>query len=552
MKRNKINIDRPVVSSEEINKKQDFTKVVEGAKKVKPPLFKNPWFYGPIGLATLALIITLTQKDEQFEEKTTLINKSEIILPEDTECIHKPIETSIEKSEIFYVKPNVKETVQLSSGTEITFPEGSLIVDKNSDSVKVEVKEYQDKASVFLSGIMMDKGSDSAFESAGMIDIRGSVGGEACRINKDKPLEVKMVLTRNPKGFPFWKLDTVKKDWVNYPVNYSKIENPETLNVSFNKKKSVLEHKIQQLNQDIINNTEKKLKVKEPNYVDYNIAKKGNQQFDLNFDVIDFPELKSFEGVNFEVFTDKKYDKSFTKKTWSEVTLQRLEDKYFAIFKNNNEIFKIQVRPILKGQAKLKAISDFNLAISESEKIKLEIEAERKIIEKKLDLTKKRLDDLVSLFAKKSAQELEDELMSRKGFAVVRASDFLASFAILEFGTYNCDKENNYPRVFNRDFVFSYNGSTSTQIKNAYVFDQSKNVRFSYGLNCRRGVDKMGFFNDSETVLVTIDNEGNLGYVLKLDEFSFENEVLKIKKVDKKDVNLALIQKLLNETPSNS
>ena len=103
----------------------------------------------------------------------------------------------------------------------------------------------------------------------------------------------------------------------------------------------------------IIDNTEKKLKIKEPNYVDYNIAKKGNQQFDLNFDVIDFPELKSFKGVNFEVFTDKKYDKSFTKKTWSEVTLQRFEDKYFAIFKNNNEIFKIQVRPILKGQAKL-------------------------------------------------------------------------------------------------------------------------------------------------------------------------------------------------------
>jgi len=62
----------------------------------------------------------------------------------------------------------------------------------------------------------------------------------------------------------------------------------------------------------------------------------------------------------------------------------------------------------------------------------------------------------------------------------------------------------------------------------------------------------MGFFNDSETVLVTIDNEGNLGYILKLDEFSFEKEVLKIKKVDKKDVNLELIQKLLNETPSNS
>ena len=88
MKRNKIEMDRPVVSSEEIKNKQDFNKVIKGAKKAKPPILKNPWFYGSIGLASLALIITLTQKEEQFEEKSTLSNNSEIILPDDTECIH--------------------------------------------------------------------------------------------------------------------------------------------------------------------------------------------------------------------------------------------------------------------------------------------------------------------------------------------------------------------------------------------------------------------------------------------------------------------------------
>ena len=554
MKRNKIEMDRPVVSSEEIKNKQDFNKVIQGAKKAKPPILKNPWFYGSIGLASLALIITLTQKEEQFEEKSTLSKNSEIILPDDTECIHKPIENINEKVEVFYVKPDVNKTVQLSSGTEITFPEGSLIVDDYSDSVRIEVKEYYDKSSVFLSGIMMDKGSDSAFESAGMIEIKGfvGVGDENCLINDEKPLEVTMVLNKDHKGFPFWMLDTLKKDWVSFPVNYSKIKKSENSNDTFHKTKKVLEGEIQSLNQSIVINNQNKESIVEPNYVDYHISKKGNQQFDLSFDSMDFPELKSFEGMNFEVFTDKKYDKSFTKKTWYDVALEKIEGEYFAIFKNKNEEFKIQVRPVLTGDDNVKAIEEFNIALNESEKIKLELEEERRELEKELSFNKDRLNALVDSFKNKTKQDLEDELLVRKGISVVRASDFVASFTITQFGTYNCDKENNYPKSFDRDFIFSYNGTTSTQIQNAYVFDQDKNVRFSYGQNCRRGVDNLGFFKESESMLVTIDKEGNLGYVLKLDEFSFEKEILKIKKIDKKDVNLALIQKLLSETPSNS
>lgn len=552
MKRNKIEIDRPVVSSEEINNKQDFTKVIKGVKKVKPPLLKNPWFYGPIGLASLALIITLTQKEEQLEEKSTLSNNSEIILPDDTECIHKPIENFNEKAEVFYVKPDINKTVQLSSGTEITFPKGSLIVDNYIDSVRIEVKEYHDKSSVFLSGIMMDKGSDAAFESAGMIDIKGFVGDQNCLINDEKPVHVKMVLNKEPEGFPFWVLDTIKKDWVSYPVNYSKIKTSENAIDSFNKNKKVIEGRVKRLHQSILMNNQNKERVVVPNYVDYHISKKGNQQFDLNFDSMDFPELKSFEGMNFEVFTDEKYDKSFTKKTWSDVDLEKLDGEYFAIFKNKKEQFKIQVRPVLTGDDNVKALKEFNIALNESKKIKLELEEERRELDEELRLNEERLNNLVDSFKKKTEKELENELLARKGVSVVRASDFVANFTIRQFGTYNCDKENNYPRSFDRDFIFSYNGITSSQIQNAYVFDQNKNVRFSYGQNCRRGVDKLGFFKDSESMLVTIDKEGNLGYILKLDEFSFEKEILKIKKIEKKDVNLALIQKLLSETSSNS
>ena len=553
MKRNKINIDRPIVSSEEINKRQDFTTVMKGVKKMKPPLYKNPWFYGPVGLASLALLFTLSIKEEQFEEKTTFTKENEIIsLLEDTECIHKPIKNLKEASEVFYVHPSKEKTVQLSTGTAITFPEGSLIVSGEQDSVKIEIKEYQDKSSVFLSGITMDKGADSAFESAGMIDISGTLNGKPCSINSDKPIQIGMVLTKNPDNFPFWKLDTLIKDWVEYPVQYSEYIAVNNDLDQFKKKEVQLKSEIVNLEKVILDNKINYSKVKEPNIVDYKLPKLGNQQFDLDFDSGDFPELKNFKGMNFEVFTDKEYDKSFTKKTWSDVSLEKADSKYFAIFKSNKEVFKIQVRPVLTSSDKVLAENKFEAAIQESKQIKKVLEDERKITEKQLVKSKKRLGDLVKSFKVQTSQELSDELLARKGVRVVRASDFVATFTITNFGTYNCDKVNKYPRVFDRDFIYSYNGSSSTQIKNAYVFDQEKNVRFSYGINCKRPVGNLGFFKDNESILVTIDAEGNLGYVLKLDEFSFEKDMLKITKVNKKDVNLSFIQKLLSETPAET
>ena len=56
MKTTKINLDRPKISSEEIEKKQDLTKVLEGAKASKPGVLSNVWFYGVVGASCAAAI----------------------------------------------------------------------------------------------------------------------------------------------------------------------------------------------------------------------------------------------------------------------------------------------------------------------------------------------------------------------------------------------------------------------------------------------------------------------------------------------------------------
>ncbi|MBL4861549.1 MAG: hypothetical protein JKY09_00830 [Crocinitomicaceae bacterium] len=55
----KINtiLDREPLSSDYINSKQDFTTVLAGVKKLKPPVWKSAWFYGAVGFASLTIAL---------------------------------------------------------------------------------------------------------------------------------------------------------------------------------------------------------------------------------------------------------------------------------------------------------------------------------------------------------------------------------------------------------------------------------------------------------------------------------------------------------------
>lgn len=71
----KINtiLDRKPLNSEYINSKQDFNKVMDGFQKLKPPVMKSGWFYGTVGLATIALIVTaVSMSSSDLTEKKNL------------------------------------------------------------------------------------------------------------------------------------------------------------------------------------------------------------------------------------------------------------------------------------------------------------------------------------------------------------------------------------------------------------------------------------------------------------------------------------------------
>ena len=58
MKNQRILVDRELLSKDYIKSKEDFGHVLSQVKNLKPPVWKTPWFYGPVGLAVAAITIS--------------------------------------------------------------------------------------------------------------------------------------------------------------------------------------------------------------------------------------------------------------------------------------------------------------------------------------------------------------------------------------------------------------------------------------------------------------------------------------------------------------
>ncbi len=80
MKNIKINVDRPKISSEDIQKKMNFEDILANHQIIAKPFYKTPWFFGTTGLATVTLIATTIYG---FEDKPQVENhikkRSEVI-----------------------------------------------------------------------------------------------------------------------------------------------------------------------------------------------------------------------------------------------------------------------------------------------------------------------------------------------------------------------------------------------------------------------------------------------------------------------------------------
>ena len=157
MENRKTTLDREPISSEAIRGRQNFNQVLKGHQAMKPPLWKSAWFYGTVGLASLALIVAVTnmkpssandavptasidkevvhEANNQFFSKanTTMVSKKE-------KAKVVTVEPEISKAEEPVVESTVIETNTPSSGKDLN-NEDSIIEEVPVVEVKLKEKK---------------------------------------------------------------------------------------------------------------------------------------------------------------------------------------------------------------------------------------------------------------------------------------------------------------------------------------------------------------------------------------------------------------------------
>lgn len=537
MTNRKMNLDRPNLNSEQIRQRQDFDKVLSKHYLLKPPMWKNPWFWGPTGLASIgiALFFSVSNINSQnnSNEKTNTLALKE--LPEDTECIHPPLKEEDVPFQHFEVDARKAETIVLPDGTSIEIPKGSLLPENSNKKVEIEVREFPDKVSAFVAGIPMDYQTESAFESAGMIEIRGKQDGEIVAINPEKPIEVKLALTKDPKGFDFWYLNETSKAWEKYPASI--VEKPAATVKPFSPVAD-LKQKIEKIDQQLVVCEQKKEELKKPIKADYKIPEENHQKFDLDFNKKTYPELAKFENLVFEIIPTSGYDKTFTKKTWSEVKLEKAKENYEMIFIAASEKMKVAVRPVLQGKELKSAEKEFDVAMEDFATALDKIEAEKKTLQDQKAKTR-------------TALEAELERISETPASTTSSSsnNQMANFEVLSWGVYNSDKPNPYPAALKQEAAFVWEGHTSpAEFKALYVFNLKKDMRYTYGSGAMHSIQQFGMDKKDDLVILGIDRGGELGFC----EFKNRKDKSEPQRIvfSKREEGSAkdLLNKLINET----
>jgi hypothetical protein len=555
----KLKLNRQKIGSDEIEKNQNFDSVLSKFNQAKAPVYKNPWFWGSAGLATVGLttIISLNALSNQNEINDKIITQHQSELPQDTECIKAPLKDENIAFKTFLVDAKKDEKIVLESGTTIDIPKGSLMPENQKQKVEIKIREFRDKSAAFVAGIPMDYDQNAAFESAGMIEIRGEQNNKELKINSEKSISIHLVPTQNPENFGFWYLNEKSKKWEDYPIEaQNKVKSGNT---STNLKLQIKEKaKITKIESEITKIEKQISSLQKPSQVEFKIPSLNSKKYDLDFDKDDYPELASFKDVLFEVVPSSNYDPNFSKKFWSDIDLSKDGDKYLMKLKNSKESYQVNVRPVLKGDELKKAELNFDKALDKFKTTKSELESKKMSLENdKLEYLS-NLEKMILAEQKKTLERnnISNQSVSSQNNSLVNLElervqlvTGSISFQTTRFGVFNSDRPVSYPKPFLSEAIFVWVGNKVAKFKNIFVFDKGKNTRYSYGSGFMNPIEQLGFNKNNNLVVVGIDFDGNFGYLeiekFKQDEFKGKIEFTR---KEKSESTVDLLNKLLDES----
>ncbi len=531
MEKHKINLDRPEISSEEIKAKQNFDQIIKNYHVTPKSFLQKGWFWGTVGLASIAAVTVFTftslnsSEVEEGKEKQITSGNSES-LPPDTPCIKPPKEENQQQFQIFKIDPKKENRLTTSEGSVITIPENAF---KDADGnliqneIEIKIREFYTKEDLFLSGIPMtydSSGTQYSLETGGMIELRGLSNGEEIK-NLDKAMKIELATISADDNFNLYYLDENNSKW-DYlkPLKSEEIalENLETPEV-YKKKVQEIQNQIKETKIEIAQ--VEKTKPLKPRKLD-----ESKFSFDIDANKSQFPELADFKNVIFEVGDENKgFSDEVYSKTWEDLQLKKLNNKYQVVLKKGSHIEKYIVYPALTGAEYTKAKSQFDKKFQVYDQKLNAKKVQLDQYQKDYEYNKKKWEQAVAYSQKKEYQhnELAGKYVNQSGISISKSNDKVTRiFEAKEFGVFNCDRKINFPSAQKVMALFiREDGSRIRNLHNVTLVSDKKNSIFQYS---KQELARFGYNPRHENRIWMVDEKGDI-YACGNDEF---------KKIDKK------------------
>lgn len=553
----KINTNRANLSSDEIKKHQNFKSTWQKQYLKPKPFYKNPKFFGGVIILTIVAVVIII---DIFEKRN--INKESPLE------IITPIKSLDIMPDTFSIEATKGDTLTYKSGTQLIIPD-NCFVNENGDTVngKIDIayREFNSSLDLFLCGIPMaydSAGVRHQFESAGMMEIQGYQNNKPVFIRKTKTIKVNMASSDNKSGVNLYRFDSTLKNWV--------MIGKDSLNdiVAEHAENEILSDKttapqIQQTQTFALNYINRKqdrkqtLKLKP---VAPAALKANYENFMIDFNPEDFPELTDFENVKFQLLDSTiKINTNAVDAIWEAVTLEQLNSKYQISFYAQGNVLRYHVIPAFEGKDLKGAIAIFNK----------KMESYKKALSVKKDLEEKAQQQLLLSIQKSNAQvkisneayitkeaalniarakqieiysgdvstnnQIDSEKVNASILAYNKRVEIITkvtrSFEINGFGIFNCDRIMSEQGYKPYAFEISMPDSAQSSATNAYLIYRSiKSVINNY------------YNQENKTPLkINIKNPLDCRIIIVVDEKTIaicKGENIK-KAIDNKDYNLA-------------
>ncbi len=455
----KHNIDRKPLSTEEINRKQDFNAVLAGAsgggaKGGQGNGGFNSWLYiAGSSILIIGAILTWTllpsNKEEAIQRQVEQnIPETMPRTQEDSEDIVRAplVRLPVKEWDMAYSSHTLDAKkggiISLESGTIIRIP-GSCVVDENNQAVngKVEYRfrEFIDPIDIALSGIPMhydSAGTSYYFETAGMTELRAFQGGKELKMAAGKKVEI--TLKNEVKGaYNLYQLDE-ENGWLPKGSTQSKKENTTVQEPVVDNGK--IEERpaptfITPINDGVtaIKSEISKLENEKPKAPQK--ATISRPTFNLEVDFKDFPELASFEKMLFEVAPeDKVFTQELYKVDWNNIELKRHSASRYKMI-----LTKVASKGSPRQEIELiviPVIAEEDFAKAQKQYASLIADYEQKLAAKKAE--EKRLI-MEAQEAQKKAEIAYEEMQKRLVEQRKTVEKISRTFSVDGFGIWNCD-----------------------------------------------------------------------------------------------------------------